>query len=113
MFTGFLFYIFITSIVLSRVDGQGFLGDSAPANMIIVNFVIDQQNKNLRLIAIVVSPNVWRCHRFYIHVNIMQMSLSLYKGGDRPGSFVQFPAVIWEKIILGQPFEIYIQRIVS
>ena len=43
-------------LVLSRVDGQGFLGNSAPANNIIVNFVIDQQNKKLREIAIVVSP---------------------------------------------------------
>ena len=43
-------------LVLSRVDGQGFLGNSAPANNIIVNFVIDQQNKKLRKIAIVVSP---------------------------------------------------------
>ena len=66
MFTGFLFYMFITSmfrklkwflsLAFNRVDGQGFLGNSAPANNIIVNFVIDQQNKKLREIAIVVSP---------------------------------------------------------
>ena len=63
MFTGFLFYMFITSmfrklkwflsLAFNRVDGQGFLGNSAPANMIIVNFVVDPGSSNINVIVFI------------------------------------------------------------